>query len=196
MNFLKTLLILPVALVAFAAPALAQTNIAVFNEERVLRQSAVGQHIAARIGEIRNEIDAELTALGQPIQAEQEALEAETAALSPEAIQARPDLMSRIQTLNTNAREFEATRQRRQQELVATERQAMRPVLEALQEVLQEVVAEQGIHILVDRSNLVFATEDVDISPAVIERMNARLPTVPVNRVRLPEQAAAGQGQQ
>ena len=45
--------------------------------------------------------------------------------------------------------------------------------------------------ILVDRANLVFSSPDVDISDAVIALLNQRLPTVPVNRVRLPEGAPA-----
>jgi len=191
MKFLQSLLILPVAVLALAGPASAQTNVAIMNEERVLRESAVGQHIATRMQEIAVEIDAELTAMGQPIQQETEALNAETASMTPQAIQARPDLMQRIETLNQQAQQFELTRRVRQQELVATERQAMRPVYEMLEPILQEVVAERSIDILIDRSNIVFSSESVDISAAVIERLNSRLPTVSVNRVRLPQEGAA-----
>ncbi|WP_300541743.1 OmpH family outer membrane protein [Maricaulis sp.] len=199
MKFLKTLLILPVVIAGFAAPALSQgqPTIAVFNEERVLRESAVGQHIQARIQEIATEIDAELTAMGQPIQQETERLNAETASMTPQAIQGRPDLMQRIEALNQNAQQFELARRARQQELVQTERQAMRPVYEALQPILQAVVEERGVDILIDRGNLVFASPEFDISQAVIERLNQQLPTVTVTRVRVSQEAAAASaGQQ
>ncbi|WP_291842533.1 OmpH family outer membrane protein [Maricaulis sp.] len=196
MKLLKTLLLLPVLVIGIAAPAMAQTNIAVLNEERVLRESAAGLHIAARMQEIAQEIDSELQAMSQPIQQETERLNAETASMTQQAIQERPDLMSRIQTLNQQAQQFEVTRRARQQEIVQTERQAMRPVYEALGPILEEVVAAQGIDILVDRSNLVFAAPDTDISDSVIALLDQRLPTVPVTRVRLPQEGAGQQRQQ
>jgi outer membrane protein len=197
MKFLKTLLILPVVIAGFAAPALAQQpSIAVLNEERVLRESAVGQHIQTRMQAIAQEIDAELTAMGTPIQQETERLNAETASMTPQAIQQRPDLMQRIEALNQQAQQFEIARRARQQEIVQTERQAMRPVYEALQPILEAVVAERGIDILIDRSNLVFASPETDISADVIARLNQQLPTVAVTRVRVSQDASAAAQQQ
>lgn len=197
MKLLKTLLILPVVFAGLAAPALAQQpSIAVLNEERVLRESAVGQHIQTRMQAIAQEIDAELTAMGQPIQQETERLNAETASMTPQAIQQRPDMMQRIEALNQQAQQFEIARRARQQEIVQTERQAMRPVYEALQPILEAVVAEREIDILIDRANLVFASPDVDISDDVIARLNQQLPTVTVTRVRVSQEAAAAALQQ
>lgn len=178
---------LTAAVIAMAAPASAQTNVLIMNEERIVAESQVGQHIATRMQAIRAEMDAELQALLTPIQEESDRLNAETASLTPEAIQARPDLMQRIQALNAQAQQAEALRQRLAQELQATQRQAMRPVLEALQAVLQEVVAERGAQILIDRSAVVYADPAIDVSDSVIERLNQRLPTTAVNRVRLPQ---------
>lgn len=176
-----------VTLMAISVPAMAQQTILVINEDQILRESAVGQHIATRLQAISTELDGELRALRAPIDEEAERLNAETAAITQEAIQQRPDLMQRIQTVSQQAQEFEARRQQYSNELVATERAAMRPVLEALQAVLQEVVEDRNADIVIDRGALVYAGQSVDASADVIERLNARLPTVPVNRVRLPE---------
>ena len=197
MKFLKTLLLLPVLFAGVAAPSLAQQpNIAVMNEERVLRESAAGQHIQSRMQEIAQEIDAELTAMGQPIQQETERLNAETASMTPQAVQQRPDLMQRIEALNQQAQQFELARRARQQEIVQTERQAMRPIYDALGPILEAVVEERGIDILVDRANLVFASPDFDISQEVINRLNQQVPTVTVTRVRVSQEAAAAAAQQ
>lgn len=176
-----------VTLMAVSAPVMAQQTILVINEEQILRESAVGQHIATRLQAISEEMDGELRALRAPIDAEAERLNAETEGFTQEGIQQRPDLLQRIQTVSQQAQEFEAMRQRYSNELVATERAAMRPVLEALQAVLQEVVTARGADIIIDRGSLVYAGESVDASASVIESLNARLPTVPVNRVRLPQ---------
>jgi outer membrane protein len=185
-----------VAFVSISAPAFSQQTVLVINEDRILRESDVGQHIQTRLQAISEEMDGELRALRTPIDEEAERLNAETSTLTQEAVQQRPDLMQRIQTVSQQAQQFEATRQRYSNELVATERAAMRPVLEALQAVLQEVVDARGADIIIDRGNLVYAGQDVDASADVIAALNSRLPTVPVNRVRLPQGDAQQPAQQ
>lgn len=175
---------------AAVAPANAQLNILVMNEDRILRESAAGVHIAGRLEVIQGEMDAELRAIAEPLQAEIEQINAETASLTQEAIQQRPDLMARIQTVQQQGQQVEALRRQLTQELGLTERQALRPVLEMLPAILQEIVAERSADIIIDRANLVYAAESTDISATVIERLNQRLPTVAVNRVRAPQGGA------
>lgn len=177
-------IMLAIGLSSFAQ---AQT-ILVMNEQRILRESAVGIHIAGEIERIGGEIQAELEPLGAQIAQENEALTAETSALSEEAIRQRPDLITRLQTLQQDAQIFEVRRRQAAQELAATERAAMQPVLAALQNVLQEIVEERGAVLLIDRANVVFAAETIDITPTAIARMNEVIATTPVNRVRLPQQ--------
>jgi len=184
-----------VALMAASAPAMAQQTIIVINEERILRESLVGQHIGERLIAISQEVESELLALRAPIDAEAERLNAETEPLTQEAVQQRPDLMQRIQAVSLQAQQFEATRQRFSNEMGATEQAAMRPVLEALQAVLQEVVTARNADIVMDRGSLVYSGPAVDASADVIALLNERLPSVPVNRVRLP-QGDASQPQQ
>lgn len=181
--------------IGFAALAQAQ-QVLVMSEERILRESAVGQHIATELQRVGQEIQGELQPLGQSIQQENEALTAETSALSEDAIRQRPDLVSRLQTLQQDAQRFEVARRQAQQDLVATERAAMQPVLETLQVVLREIVEERGGAVLLDRSAVVYANESIDITPSAIERLNQRLTTTPVNRVRVPRQGQSGQPQQ
>jgi len=195
MKFLKKLLILPVLLAGFAAPTLAQTKVGVINEQRVIQESVVGQHIATRLNEIRQEITAELSAMNVPIQQATEQLNAETAIMTQEQVTQRPDLVQRFQVLNQQIQQFEVARRVREQEFQYTERQAMVPVLEALQPILAEVVELHQLDILIDRSNLVFSNQSVDVSADVISRLDQNLPSVPVNRVRMPADAAAGQAQ-
>lgn len=175
--------------VGFAALAQAQ-EILVMSEDRILRESVVGQHIATELERISVEISAELEPMRAAIAAENEALTAETSALSDEAVRQRPDLVQRFQELQGMAQGYEIATRRAQQELVASERAAMGPVLEVLQGVLREVVEQRGGIILVERSNIVFADQSVDITGDAIALMNQRIQTTTVNRVRLPAQNA------
>ncbi|WP_107713143.1 OmpH family outer membrane protein [Oceanicaulis sp.] len=178
--------------IGFSAASFAQ-GVLVMNEQRILRESAVGQHIASRLEAIGQEIQAELGPQQTAIQTESEALNAELSALSEDAIRQRPDLAARYESLQRDAATFEQTRRIRAQELQATEQQAMRPVLPILQEVLQEIVTERNASVLIDRSVVVFAADSVDISQSAIERLNQRISTTPVNRVRVPTQPAQQQ---
>ncbi|WP_375548994.1 OmpH family outer membrane protein [Oceanicaulis alexandrii] len=178
--------------IGFSAASFAQ-GVLVMNEQRILRESAVGQHIASRLEAIGQEIQAELGPQQTAIQAESEALNAELSALSEDAIRQRPDLAARYESLQRDAATFEQTRRIRAQELQATEQQAMRPVLTILQEVLQEIFDERNGSVLIDRSVVVYAADSVDISQSAIERLNQRISTTPVNRVRVPTQPAQQQ---
>ncbi|WP_019961850.1 OmpH family outer membrane protein [Woodsholea maritima] len=191
-----TLALAVVATMGLATASQAQTTVLVMNEERIIAESTVGQHIATRLQAMGQEVQTELSPLQTQIQSESEALNTETASLSQEAIQQRPDLIQRIQTLQANAQQFERTREIRSRELVASERSAMQPVLQTLQEVLREIVDERGGAILIDRSSVVYANESVDITATAIERLNARITTTPVNWVRMPQQAQQGAAQQ
>ena len=75
--------------IGFSAASFAQ-SVLVMNEQRILRESAVGQHIAARLEAIGAEIQAELQPQQAAIQSESEALNAELSALSEDAIRQRP----------------------------------------------------------------------------------------------------------
>ncbi len=182
--------------IGLSSLAQAQQTILVINEERIIRESAVGQHIATEMERIGNEIAAELAPLGTTIRTENEAITAETSALSEEALMARPDLIQRIEALQSDAQQFEVRRQIAQAEIQATQRAAMQPVMAALQNVLQELVDARGADLLLDRSQVVYAAEGIDVSDAAIARLNEVISTTPVNRVRVPQQQAAAAQQQ
>lgn len=176
-----------IAAVAVAAglAGAAHAQVLVMSEERILTESAVGQHIATEITRMRDEGAASLTTTSERLQAESEALSTETSALSEAALSQREDLRARFETLTMDSVELEVARAVLQQELMATQQSAMSPVLEALQAVLQEIVAERNATVLLDRSMVVYAGETVSITDAAIERLNQRLPTTAVNRVRV-----------
>ena len=52
---------LTAAVIAMAAPANAQTNVLIMNEERIIAESQVGQHISTRMQAIRAEMDGDRT---------------------------------------------------------------------------------------------------------------------------------------
>ncbi len=173
-----------VALTA-AGAASAQTTVLVMNSNQVLNEAKVGQHVKERLQAISEEMVAELQAEGNPLDSEFSAFQAEVAALSQEALQERDDLRQRFQDLQQKGVQFRVSEQLRARELVATRVQALRPVREALDEILEKLVADRGADILVEREVLIFASEAVNVTQDVIDLLDARMTETPVERVRI-----------
>jgi outer membrane protein len=176
--------------------AAAAQQVLVMNEEQILSQSAAGQHITSEIQRIRDTAGASLRERADALTAENEALNAETSALSEAALQQRQDLQERFQNMATQSVELEVERAVLRQELIATQNAAFEPVLEALQAVLQEIVDERNAGVLLDRSQVVFASDAVSITQDAINRLNARISTPAVNRVRMNDEQRAAVRQQ
>lgn len=172
---------------AVAASSAASAQILVVDQERALNESAVGRHIAAQLERIGTEMQAEIQPQQAAVRTESEALNTEASAMTEEAIRQRPDLLERIQQLQADMRNLEIQGRTRQQELAATEQAALQPVIPILQEIMQAVMTERNGIVLLDQSVTVITSNSVDITDVVIERLNARITTTPVNRVRAPQ---------
>ncbi len=183
-NFVMTLWAAAAVMVT-AAAASAQTTVLVMNSNQVLNEAKVGQHVKEKLQAISEEMVAELQAEGNPLDSEFQAFQAEVAALSQEALQDRNDLRERFQGLQEKGVQFRVSEQLRARELVATRVQALRPVREALDEILEQLVADRNADILVEREVLIFASEGVNVTQDVIDRLDARMTETPVERVRI-----------
>ncbi|MGY6626935.1 MAG: OmpH family outer membrane protein [Oceanicaulis sp.] len=172
---------------AVSASSAASAQILVVDQERALNESAVGRHIAAQLERIGTEMQAEIQPQQSAVRAESEALNTEASAMTEEAIRQRPDLLERIQQLQVDMRNLEVQGRTRQQELAATEQAALQPVIPILQEIMQAVMTERNGVVLLDQSVTVMTSNNVDVTDVVIERLNARITTTPVNRVRAPQ---------
>jgi outer membrane protein len=179
---------------ATAAPALAEpTTVMVMDTDRVLNTSAVGQHIRERLTAIGEEITAELSAEETAVRGEVEQFNSETADRTEEQIASDSALSARRVELQNSVVQLQVSEQVKQRELAATRNAALEPVHAALSEVLEQIVDEMDIDVLVERSLLIYVGESADITDEVIERLNARMTTVEVERVRLPVAEEGGE---
>lgn len=180
---------------ALVAPVAASaTEVLVLNSDRVLNESAVGEHIRERLEEIAGEMQAELEAQGTPLQERWQSFQEDTQNLTAEDLEDRPELIEQGRELQGEIFQLNVTEQVLARELIATRVNALRPVRETLDEILQEVVDDRGADILVERSVLIFSSDAVNITDDVIERLNEALPTVDVERVAIPVEEIEGEG--
>ncbi len=175
-----------------AAPiATAQgTTIVVIDQAKILRDSAAGKDIQTKIGSIESAMERELKPTADSLNAEGQTIEAKTANMTPEAMRADAALKTQVTNYARKAQEFNVKRQVTAQELALTERKAVQDFFAALRPVLQEVVAERGAQVMLDRSSVTFADPSIDVTALVISKMNAKTPTISVVRQKMPAQPA------
>lgn len=173
-------------LAAAAAAEASATTVLVMDTDRVLNTSAVGTFIRERLTAIGEEITTELSTEETAVRAEVDQFNADTADQTEEQIAADQALVTRRNELQQRVIDLGVSEQVKQRELTATRNAALEPVHAALSEVLEEVVAEKSADVLVERSLLIYVGEGADITDEVIEKLNARMTEVPIERVRLP----------
>ena len=168
------------------------TTIVVIDQARILRESAGGQDIQRKLQAIGQTIQSEIQSEQSALATEGRALEGRLANKSEEAIRADTALVSQMQSFQRKQQAFVQKSQVRQQELAQTEQNAIAEFYAALEPVLEQVLAERGGDLMLERSAVLFAQPALDATDLAISKINAIKPTVTVSRVRLPTQPAAG----
>jgi outer membrane protein len=173
------------AIVAAPDAAAQNSEVVVIDQARIMRDSAGGQDIIRKVGQIETTIQSELTPEANALQQQGESLEARTANMSMEAIGADEALRTEVEAYAQRAQQFNRNRQIAGAELQATERAAWARFYQALEPVLEQVVTETGANVMLDASQAVWSSESVDVTQSVITKIDAAMPTVEVTRQTL-----------
>ncbi|WP_371397988.1 OmpH family outer membrane protein [Fretibacter rubidus] len=177
-----------IAMFAVTTAAYAQSTILVVDQARVIRESAVGKHIASQLKSIGTSMESELKAKASPIESERDRLVNELKNMDQNALKSRPDLQKRAQDLMTKGQQTQVEAQYLQRELQITEAKAMQKVNERMAKILEAIVAERGADIIVDRQLVIYGGKTADITDTVKSRLDSQMRTVSVIRERLPRQ--------
>ncbi|PHS24889.1 MAG: hypothetical protein COA84_08630 [Robiginitomaculum sp.] len=165
------------------ATAITGTKVAVISQELSLAKSKVGAYIADQLLALDKTIDSEFEAELAPLRTQAQQLNAEITALSPETLRTRTDLQRRGQEIRTKLSELAQWKQR---QMAATREQALAPIYKAYEAAVNTVIKEKGIQILIPGEATLYRTGTVDVTQAVIDKIDAAMTTTPVNRVRVP----------
>ena len=185
------------ALISVAATsATAQTNtqvqvqhgaaipgICVYFNQQALAQSTAGQAVQARMEQLAQEVQGEIAPYATSLQTEFQALQTQGASLPAD------QLNQRRQALQQRATEAQTLEQTRDAELRYTLAEQRRKISEAIEPILLGVYAQNNCAILIDRESVFTMNPAMDITPSVIQGLNAALPTLSFNRLPVPAQA-------
>lgn len=162
----------------FQTTAQAQNQvILVVDQQRVLIESLAGKEIATQGIELLKEIQQEVIAERDQIQVAENELKQQFAILSPEQRQAKAEALQ-MRKIN-----FNAFAQQKEKEYQSSIIQSQNQIRVALVPILEKIIADRKGSFLVDRSSVMFASPDYDVTADALKALNEALKTVKVERV-------------
>lgn len=166
-------------------PAIA--GLCVMSLDGAIGSSTVGKYVQTRLGQISTQVQSELTAEQTQISNDAKALDAKRSTLDQATFDKQSaDLQLRANALNRKA-------QLRERELQATQQKALGRIGQELDPVVRAAYQQAKCSILIQRDAIVLANPAMDITPAVVTGLNAKITQFTFDRERLDQPAAAPQ---
>lgn len=184
-----------VAAVAVSGPALAQSQatgpalpgVCVLNIERAIQQSAAGQAVSARLGELRTEVENELAPYFQSVQSGVASLQQNSASLSPDQ---RQQQGAQLQQRYDEAQQLAQTRENELRYTLSVQIDAIGQVMDPI---VAAIYQERGCGVLLNANSVLQMNPAMDLTDAVVQRLDQGLPAANMrsfNRMTPPVQAA------
>jgi Skp family chaperone for outer membrane proteins len=155
-----------------------QPLVLLIDRGRVLQLSSAGQDIATQVQAYKATLQEEFGPEKEKIENEAKALRDQAAVL---------DAKVREQRQNSLVKKGEALQKRftdRQGEIQQGVTAAQKEVIAAVDPILKEIMLERGANILLERQAVVWTGIDIDVTNAVIQRLDERLPKVKVQPIK------------
>lgn len=176
---------------AAAAPAVthgpALPGVCVVSMEGVIAQSTVGKYVQTRLQQIATQVQSELRTEETTLQNEAKALDGQRASLDQSTFERRGA------DLQVRANAFQRKAQLRERELQATQQKALSRIGQEMEPMIRQVYQQRQCSILLQRDALVIANPAMDVSPAVVTALNAKITQFTFDRERLDQPAPAAQ---
>ena len=182
----------PARTAAAAAPAappvvLTGTSVCVLSRDGLVAGSTVGKFVQTRLGQLTNQVQAELSGEQSSIQSAAKDLETKKATLAQAAYQQQGQaLQQRVNALQEKA-------QQRDRELQATEQRAIQRILQEATPLVSAEVKTKNCGVLVDGSAVLAVNPSMDLTQDVITALNGKLTQFDFDREHLDAQQAAQQ---
>jgi len=159
-------------------------GVCVLSREAVYADAKVGKAATARLQELSDQVRAEIDAERKPIEAEAKALDAQKATLTPAQLDARgKPLTARWEALQRKA----ALRSR---EIEATRTKALQRIADEAQPIVGQVYGGHNCGMLLDRQAMLGGNAVADLTPAVVQGLDAKIASITFPRETLPPQGA------
>jgi outer membrane protein len=179
----------PAAAPAVAAPIITATvpGVCVLSREGLIGASTVGKYVQTRMGQLGNQVNAELSGEQTSLQADAKTLDGKKATLQPAQYQQQG------QALQQRATALQEKAQQRDRELQATEQKAVARVLQEASPLVGDVVKQKACGLVLDANSVLAGNPAMDITPVVVQALNGKMTQFEFEREHLDAQAGAPQ---
>src|SRR5262249_47328921 len=147
--------------------------------------STVGKYVQTRLQQIVAQVNAELNAEKTAIDNEAKTLDAGRATLDANTFEQRGA------ALQVRANALQRKAQLRDREVSATEQKALARVGQEMDPLIRTAYQQKSCSVLLSRSALILANPAMDITPAVVTALNAKITQFAFDRERLDQPQAA-----
>jgi outer membrane protein len=176
---------------AGAAPAINHgapiNGVCIISIEGAVGGSTVGKYVNTRVQQIAGQVNAELTGEKNAIDNDAKALDGQRATLDQNTFEQRGA------ALQVRANAWQRKYQLREREMQATQQKAFDRVGTEMEPLIRQAYQQKGCSLLLNRNALVLANPSMDITPAVVTALNAKITQFAFDRERLDQpQAATG----
>ena len=172
-----------------APPPIAQgpsiPGLCILSQDGVFAASTVGKYVQTRLNQIGTQVQSELTAEQTAIATEAKAVDAAKASLDQTAYD------QKASAVQIRANAFQRKAQLREREMQATQQKAISRVGQELEPVIRAAYQQAHCSVLFQRDAIVIASPAMDITPAVITGVNAKITQFAFDRERLDQTAPA-----
>lgn len=175
------------------------SSVVVVNFNRVLSESAMGRDMAAKLGQVRTQIQTEAQSLApeaQSIEQERSSLATATRNMSADQIRNNSNLNARVEAFNTRAEQFQRRQAGLQGDYQCSEAMAGREFRNAIQPIVRNVMQSRGATVVMDAGSTQSFDPSVDVTDTVLQQLDAASRTSTAARHPVSEctaQPAAGQ---
>ncbi|MDO8911760.1 MAG: OmpH family outer membrane protein [Phenylobacterium sp.] len=174
-----------------AAPTIthgpALPGVCVMSIQGVISSSTVGKHVQTRMQQILAQVEAELKAEEAALQRDGQALESQKATLDQGTFD------TRAAGLQVRLNAYKRKSQQRDNELDRTQQKALGRVGQEMEPIMRQVYQQRQCSVLLRAESVLVANPAMDISPAILTGLNAKITQFAFERERLDQPAAAPQ---
>jgi Skp family chaperone for outer membrane proteins len=157
----------------------------VLGREAIIGASVSGKFAISRLGQLKQQAEAELASERATLETDVKAFQDQRATLPADQVQ------SREASLNARAQAFQRKAQLRTAELQQTQQKAFGTIYQSADPIVRQVFVQRGCSILLDGANVISASQTMDITPAVIQGLDAKLQSFNFEREHIDPTAAA-----
>ena len=165
-------------------PAIA--GLCMLSAQQAIGTSQVGGYVRTRLEQIVAQVKAELSPEDTAINTEARALETQRPTLDQATLQSRGGALS------VRANNLRQKADLRNREVKATEDKAINRIEQELEPIAQTLYVQHHCSILIDKGSVLNANPDMDLTPAAVIALNAKITQFPFDREHLDIPATPG----